>query len=67
MRKYSQQELKLVRAQIEHVDSDAAMMLKHYIDADLKRRHKAGRPATSGLSRREQNKLAQDRFRSKSK
>ncbi len=58
--------LEQLKDQIDAMNTEESECLSHLLRTEINRRKRAGRPA-SHLSRREQNRLAQQRFRAKKK
>lgn len=60
-------QLQTLQEQISSQYTDEARIIGELIDKEVKRRERAGRKPTSNLSRKEQNREAQQRFRDKKK
>lgn len=59
-------ELEQIKQQLQSMNTDVSEELASLVSTELARRNRAGRKS-SGVSRREQNRLAQQRFREKRK
>ena len=55
----------LIEREIAALEQSEAVAAPYYLKQELKRRKRSGRKATSNLTRQEQNREAQRRFRAK--
>jgi hypothetical protein len=63
--KISIADLKQVQDQLPNLDPSTCELVHHLVSVEIKRRQNAGRKKSSQYNRREQNRMAQKRFREK--
>lgn len=65
MAKQTIDDLKQLKAELAGQYTEKARAMADLLDTEIRRRQRAGRPAESSLTRKEQNRLAQQRYRAK--